>query len=207
VGADSHAADVQEPPSAEPVQVQAPAVLVVSSDFALKAVREAWRAAGLTELDSAADSLATRARTSALLPELRLRALRSTDESLRYSDGEYNPTNVTQADGADLLLEGRLTWRLSRLVFAGEEVALLRLRGQQVAARQRIAKQVLDALFAWQAAQRALAAAALTEEAWDAWLDAIRAEAALYVLTDGWSAEELQRHCRKIPLAKPPAAE
>ena len=54
--------------------------IAVTTDVARSCVRAAWRMLGIAD-DSRIDSLASRARSSASLPEVRLRAMRTIDES------------------------------------------------------------------------------------------------------------------------------
>ena len=76
------------------------------------------------------------------------------DQTQALSPTEYDPGRVTASGGASFWLEARATWRLDRLVFADDEVALERVRDERAAARQKLVDRVLDLLFAW---QRALA--------------------------------------------------
>lgn len=163
------------------------ALVVVTPAFAQAAVRAALRAAGRSRADARYDSLASRARTSAALPELRLRAARTTDESLRLAPTTADPYRYTQAGGVSVELEARATWRLDRAVFADQELQvehLRRLRAQQDA---RLVEDVLRALFAW---QRALSGATdpelPPEEQELSELRALEAEVRLDVLTGGW---------------------
>ena len=85
------------------------------------------------------------------------------------------------------MLEGRLTWRLDRLLFADDEPSLERLRLDREEARGKVAGKVLDALFQWQRARLALDALKPgTREATDATMRLVEAEAGLDVLTGGW---------------------
>ena len=128
-----------------------------------------------------------RARASAALPVLRLRATRTTDESLRLTPTSSDPYRYTQAGGASLALEAQATWNLDRAVFADEELQvehLRRLRAQQDA---RLVEDVLRALFAWQrAVVDAAAPDAPPEERELAELRVIEAEVRLDVMTGGW---------------------
>jgi hypothetical protein len=74
------------------------------------------------------ERLASRSRSSALLPEVRLRVVRNTDQALRWVPTTDDPYRVTQADGAGLILEASATFRLDRLVFTHEELLVERLR-------------------------------------------------------------------------------
>ncbi len=162
-------------------------VYVVSPRLARDAVAAAWRAAGLSQATLRLDEAESRARWSAALPELRLRAARGFDESARVDyDGEAaGDTRFTGS--ADLDLEARLTWRLSELVFSGREPSIERLRSSLVKDRRDVARATLGALMRWQRAQTRLTSrSAEPEELADAMLDAAEAEMELSVLTDGW---------------------
>ncbi len=191
------------PPSAAPAPPSeappaAPRVsfpLVISPIVARAAVAAAIEHARLEEHVARIDRVASRARASALLPELRLRVTRLLDENRALSPTEYDPDRVTASGGSSLWLEARATFRLDRLVFADEEVALERLREDRAAARQKLEARVLDALFAWQRAcverddpAREPSARALAE------LKVIEADATLDVVTGGfWSRWKASR--------------
>jgi hypothetical protein len=122
-------------------------------DLARECVTAALRSAGLGLDDDRIDAIVGRARASALLPETRLRAMRLWDDAnhtttLATTDG----TNYYDAVGANLVLEARLTWRLDRLVYAGDEPTLERVRLERQEARARVASRTLEALFAWERA-------------------------------------------------------
>jgi hypothetical protein len=131
--------------------------------------------------------MASRARSSAALPEVRLRAVRSIDESGRLTLTEADPYHYTEAGGATSLLEARLTFRLDRLLFADDEVSLERVRIDRSELRSRTAAKVLQTLFEWQRAYALLQDPALsTDEHFAALLREIEAGAVLDVMTDGW---------------------
>jgi hypothetical protein len=98
------------------------------SEFARRATRAALAAVGTAAERQRLDGLATRAKTSALLPELRLRAMRNSDQALRWVPTADDPSRITQADAAGVVLEVSATFRLDRLVFAHEELVVQRLR-------------------------------------------------------------------------------
>ena len=100
-------------------------------------------------------------------------------------------TSYYDAIGANLVLELRLTWRLDRLLYAGDEPTLERVRLERQDARARVATRTLEALFAWQRAGVAEAgAAAGSPEKVDAELREAEAEATLDVLTGGWFSSQ-----------------
>jgi hypothetical protein len=151
-------------------------------------VAAALRASGLGVDDSRLDALVTRARESAWFPEARMRAMRL------WSDADHVTTlsttdtpNFYDAVGANLVLELRLTWRLDRLLYSGEESAMERVRLERQDARARLATHVLEVLFAWQRAVIAeIEAIAGTREETEARLRIAETEATLDVLTAGW---------------------
>jgi hypothetical protein len=154
---------------------------------ARSAVDAALRKARLVDPDAHVDALASRARTAAALPELRLRASRTADEGQSLSPTSYDPQRTTTTGGTSVWLEARATWRLDRLVFADDEVALERARAQRAEQRQKVVEHVLTLLFAW---QRALALEddthASPEEHLAASLRVLETEAELDLATAGW---------------------
>jgi hypothetical protein len=101
------------------------------------------------------DSIIARSRASALLPETRVRAMRLfTDAQHTTLLATTDATNYYDAIGANLVLEARLTWRLDRLVYAGDEPTLERARLERQEARSRLGTRTLEALFAWERAPR-----------------------------------------------------
>lgn len=180
-------------PAPPPAGSEPAAPLLLSPDLARGAVRAACRAAKLDDAESRLDALASRARTSALLPELRLRATRAVDESESLAPTEYDPLRRTATGGASTWLEARATFRLDRLVFADDELAVERLRIARAAERSRLVAKVLDLLDAWQLARAAEADPAAEPIARQrASLAAASAEASLDVLTGGWFSKALR---------------
>jgi hypothetical protein len=181
------------PPSPQPNATPAatlmnePSRVVVTPAVARRAVQSAWRTAGLGVTDAAIDSMIARSRASAALPEARLRAMR-----VFLLDGSQSTivpldTSSYGTEGATLVLEGRLTWRLDRLLYADDEPSLERLRLDRQDARSKVAGRVLDALFQWQRAWLAVHKATPgTREATDATMRLIESEAGLDVMTGGW---------------------
>jgi hypothetical protein len=171
-------------PPAQPIVLEAPAL-------ARQCVAAALRTSGLGTDDSRLDALVARARASAMLPETRMRAMRLwTDAANSTTLASTDTANFYDAVGANFVLELRLTWRLDRLVFAGDEPTLERVRLERVDARSRLATRTLEALFAWQRAkvEEARAAEDSTEKI-QAEVHAAEAQATLDVLTGGWFSE------------------
>lgn len=163
----------------------------VSPAVARGAVQAALERAKLVDPDARIDAIAARARSSALLPELRVRASRTVDDGQALSPTEYDPLRTTATSSVGLWLEARATWRLDRLVFSEEEVALERLRVQRVEAQTKIIERVLGLLFTW---QRSMAiaddGAASPEEHLAATLKTVEAEVELDILTGGWFTKQ-----------------
>jgi hypothetical protein len=179
---------VPPPPTGPPTApADEPARLVVTPGIARRAVVAAWKASGLGVDDRRIDSMVARARSSAALPEARFRAMR-----VFLLDGSQSTvipidTSSYETAGATLVLEGRLTWRLDRLLYADDEPSLERLRVEREDARSKLAGKVLEALFQWQRAWLAVHTVKPgTREASEAAMRLIEAEATLDVMTAGW---------------------
>ncbi|HLV21748.1 MAG TPA: hypothetical protein VKZ49_12725 [Polyangiaceae bacterium] len=155
-------------------------------------VAAALRAAGYRKLERRFESLASRARVSAAFPELRLRGARGFDYTRRLSPTTADPYRYTEAGAADLLLEARLSWKLDRLLFADEEIAIERLRHSARAERRALVSRVIAALIAWQRAALDRAVAVLPEERLEAELRALAAVVELDLLTDGWFSARIE---------------
>jgi hypothetical protein len=190
----THASADAPPPPASP----APSLVELSTSsarplraprvLARECVLAALRASGLGLDDSRIDDLVSRARASAWLPETRARALRLvTDASRATTLATTDGTSYYAAVGAHLVLELRLTWRLDRLLYGGDEPALERLRLERQEARSRLARRTLEVLFAWQRAVVDLQSAVSgSSEEVEAQMRASEAQGTLDVLTDGW---------------------
>ncbi|WP_437990579.1 hypothetical protein [Sorangium sp. So ce145] len=179
----------EPPPPAQPAEVEPPLPLPVrvTPAMARAIVEAALRRSRLLDPEARIDAIASRARTSSLFPELRLRVSRLVDEAESLAPTEYDPARRTASGGTSLWLEARATWRLDRIVFADEEIALERLRRERAELQTKLTARVLELLFAW---QRAVALAAdpgqSPEERRAATLAALEAEASLDLLTGGW---------------------
>lgn len=180
------------PPAASPAvpAVTPPPKVVdlVPPAFARDCVSAALQASGLGVDDARIDALVSRARASALLPETRMRAMRLWDDADHTTTVATTDTaNFYDAVGANLVLELRLTWRLDRLLYAGDEGTLERVRLERLDARTRLATHTLEVLFTWERAtlEARQATAGSPEEA-SARLRASEAQATLDVMTSGW---------------------
>jgi hypothetical protein len=165
--------------------------VLITPEIARSAAQAALRHARLQDASARVDALALRARSSALLPEIRLRASRLVDEAQKLSPTEYDPGRVTASGGTSVWLEARGTWRLDRILFADEEIALERMRHDRADAQVKLTQQVLNLLFAWQRAvalqtSLEITAPADIEARVAAALKVAEAEASLDVITGGW---------------------
>lgn len=160
---------------------------LVNGALARGLVRAALATARESERRRDLDDLALRARLSGLLPELRVRLAHALDQDQALSPTEYDPERVTASGGTSLWIEGRATFRLDRLVFADEEVAIERLRADRERAERALVTESLRALDRWQRARGHAADPALPDDKRvEAELEAAAAEATLDVMTDGW---------------------
>ena len=179
------------PPAPAVSPTAAPAPDPVSPRFARDCVAAALRASGLGVDDRRLDDIVARARASAWLPETRLRAERVWNDSADVSVYTVNdPADFYDAVGANFTLELRLTWRLDRLLYAGDEPMIERVRLQRQFERTRLATQVLEVLFAWRRAELAATEAPpSSRERSEAEGKVAEAHATLDVLTAGWFSE------------------
>ncbi len=170
---------------------QRDAALLAVPELARKCVTAALRTSGLGVDDARVDDIVSRSRASAWLPETRLRAMRLWDDAAHATTlATTNDTTYYDALGANLVLELRLTWRLDRLLFAGDEPTLERVRLERQDARARVATRTLEVLFTWERAEvDAQGAVAGSREEVEARLRRAEAEATLDVLTGGWFSE------------------
>jgi hypothetical protein len=192
------------PPAAEPAPaVSAPLVsfeqLRALTKFSRRATVVALSVVGTAAERRRLDSLSTRARTSALLPELRLRAVRNTDQALRWVPTTDDPYRVTQADGAGLILEASASFRLDRLVFAHEELLVERLRLRAGAVRLKLEARVQAALLGlFRAHQLACADDPNDPAQAQEVVKALELFAELDNLTAGWFGEQAPSFSRAV---------
>ncbi len=176
-------------PSEEPA-LTAPVLARLARD----AVRAALRAHDVALARSELEGLGRRARFSAALPELRLRAVGSNDQSQRLTPTIEDPERYTITGGNDLLLEASATWKLNRLVFADEEIAIERLELERERSVERLSERVVERLFDWHRAFSRLASAEPGSKAQGRFeLERLEAEVELDVLTGGWFGEVARR--------------
>jgi hypothetical protein len=170
--------------------------LPITPRVARAAVRAAYRAARLTTGD-ALDGLGSRARWSGLVPEIRVGARRAWDDTARLDLAPSDDWRSSGATHANLWLEARAAFRLDRLLFAGEELGVERLRLEESEAAQRLALRVVSLLAAWQRAWlEGKAAPGGTVSALEASLASSELEASLDVVTGGWFSAWRAREVR-----------
>ena len=185
-------ASAAPPPEEGGVEPALPAPLFAR--LARDAVVAALRAHDVALRRSELEGLGSRARWSATLPELRLRVLRSNDESLRLTPTLEDPERYTHDGGTDFLLEASATWKLNRLVFADEEIAIERLELEREKNVERLSERVVERLFDWHRALSELAAPDLGPKRRGLLeLERLEAEVELDVLTGGWFADVARR--------------
>ncbi len=169
-------------------------IYVISARLAREVVERARNAGGLDSARRRIDGAESRARWAAALPELRLRGARGIDETARVDFESETVTDTSHRGTAELLLEARLTWHLSGLIFSGREPSFSRIRLGLLRESRALGEHALKTLFAW---HRALSKAEdpreFPEDRRAAWFEAAEAEVTLNVLTDGWFTSERVR--------------
>lgn len=175
-----------------PIAVAPPprVALVAFGDVAQQAARIAVRTAGLDPSDAAVDALASRARWSALLPDLRLSAKDSSGGMHDYVSASGSVTS--SYFGPSYELGASLVFHLDKLAYSGQEARLERLRLERIEARARVTQRVIETLARW---SRATADERDSPDGTDARADAtarrVSAEMALDVYTAGWFSARL----------------
>ncbi len=178
-------ADVRPP---EPRVTTTPTTTIPLGDIAQRAARVAIRTAGLSENDAELDRMASRARMSALLPELRVSA-RDTSAGPRDYISESGAL-TTSYYGPSFLIEGSVTFHLDRLAYSGQEARLERLRLERVEARARITQRVIEEISRWsKATAEERDSPEGTEARSEATARRVAAQMALDVWTAGWFSE------------------
>lgn len=175
------------------------AQLQALAEFSRRACAVALAAAGVPAERRRLDSIATRARASAALPEIRLRAQRNTDQALRWAPTSDDPYRVTQADGAGTTFEASATFHLDRLLFAREELNAARLRQQAGAEHIKLERRVLDALLELLRARELSCSASADAEARGlALLRGAERFIELDVMTAGWFSAQAPSFARAL---------
>lgn len=147
------AAGTPAPEEPEQARAELPADLVLDSKLVARLLRRALALDGSQRRGRRLASLRDRSKSSAWLPELSLRAGRSTDQSLRLTPTSSDPYRYTQSDGSDLYGEVKLSWKLDRVLFSREELVVQRLAQSEQARRDQVAERLLNAVFEWQLAE------------------------------------------------------
>lgn len=164
---------------------------------------EAPELRSLAEVESAS----SRARSSAWLPELRLRGAHGLDQTVAPATSGVYGAPLTTRGGWDSAFEARLTFRLSRLIYDDGESSLLSMRQKLRAQIEARVEEGLTLLSAWVAAERKLRELELEpEEALEQELLADRAALRLEVLSNGRFGELAEHHLGERSLSlRPPA--
>lgn len=198
---DAPAPGGDDPDGFEPTGVLAPAL---SSELFERLARDtvvaAENAQHAVERARELDGAGTRARWSALLPEVRVRAARSRDDSLHLQPTIDDPYRYSTIGGDGLLMEAQLTFRLNRLIFADEEVALERLRIARERSSEDRTERVLGRLARWHRALSRERSLAEDARRGSARLERLDVQMQLDVLTGGWFGERV----RHLGLDAPP---
>lgn len=157
---------------------------ILTPSFVRMCIDAALAAQGVAAAFGRLDSLASRARTSTVLPDTRLRAGRDRDQSLRLTPTADDPYRYTQSGGVSFVMEAAVTWRLGRFLFASEELSIERLRLAQSRERQRVTHAAMAEMLTWQAAWRRVQAAGTQPS--HAAEDLFESTLRLDVMTGGW---------------------
>jgi hypothetical protein len=172
-------------PRPQVVRAEPAEVAVSLGDVAQRAARIALRTAGVPGDDADVDALASRARASALLPEVSVRLIESAAGATDYVSD--TGTLSTASYGPGLSVMGSMTFHLEKLAYSGQEARLQRLRVERLEMRTRITQRVIDEVGKW---ARAIAEEHDEPETSPAHLDATirraNAQMALDVWTGGW---------------------
>lgn len=145
----------------------------------------------------ALSSLTKRSRWSGLVPELRLRGVYGFDRTVSQQDssGIY-PGDLTTRGGHDSLIEGRLSFRLDRLVYGDQEAGLNQRRREIRLHEEKRKRDALVLLSTWLDARRRRAHPDLApEQLFKLLREEQEALLSLYIMSDGWFEGEatLQR--------------
>ncbi len=139
----------------------------------------------MPEGDGDVDALVSRARASALLPEVGFHVIESAAGAADYVSTTGTLSTSTYGPGISLM--GSVTFHLDKLGYSGQEARLERLRIERREARMRIGQRIIDEIGKW---SRAIAEENDQPEGTPAHLDAVvrhqNAQMALDVWTDGW---------------------
>ena len=177
-----------------PVQKKETATIPLG-DIAQRAARIAVKTSGLTESDIEIERMATRARASALLPEVRVMA-----KGISAGPRDYisdTGSVATSYYGPSYSVEASMTFHLERLAYSGQEARLERLRLERVEARTRITQKVIDEIARWsKATAEERDSPDGTDQHAEATARRVAAQMALDVWTAGWFSEYLEGKAR-----------
>jgi len=166
------------------------------------ALDQADKTAGFSGSLRRLSAIGQRARWSGLAPELRLRGATGIDQTRSTDSAGLVPSDQTQRDGSDSLMEVRLTFHLERLLHAGQEVALERARQDVLAERFAVRSQVSKDLVTYVRARRRLQGDLVDEAEREKLAFALeQARLSLYLATGGWfrGEETVRRYEEPVP--------
>lgn len=132
-----------------PALPREPVVPELPGELVDEVLARAERSAGVSGIEARIGSLARRARTSGLVPELRVRGMHGVDQSTSLDSAGAYPGDSTVRDGLDALVEVRLTFELDRLVFGSEEPGLVKQLADAQERREKLEEVVTDLLLDW----------------------------------------------------------
>lgn len=183
-----------EPAPAPPPAARLAALPRVDAPFLRGLMQACGREFGATRGELV--DLASRARYSAWLPELQVKAGRNTDETLRLTPTEAEPDRYQLVGGDGVRFEGQIKWSFNQLVFARDELAVARLQGALETEKRRREQRVMDVLGKWLRAWAVLGDANQTgDKRVNAWVDEQALRAELDWLSQGW----FSRHVEAAP--------
>lgn len=169
------------------------------SEFTRRATLVALAVSGVAAERRHLDSLAVRARRSAILPELRLRVVRSSDQALRLAPTADDPFRASQVDAAGVVLEGAATFHLERLLFSHDELAIQRLRVRAAELGLKLEARVQASVFGlFQARELGCASDPSDPARARAGLRALELFTDLDQLTSGWFSDQAPGFARAL---------
>ena len=141
------------------------------------------------------ESMRSRSRTQALLPQLTVRATKDNDDEsralTRYGENALpQDISATETKGDDLQLYAEARWKLNETVFNYQETAVMRENRYSAKERQKLLQTVTQVYFERKRALIKLSRAKASEQE----LERLKIEqmnAELDALTGGWFSQQL----------------
>ncbi len=167
--------------------------LPISPSLMDQVLQEALKNSHFSNTNSAINQLKSASKTSALLPEIRFRALRNTSEDLTMSPTEYDPNRTTVAGGISWGLDLRVGWKLDKLIFSDEHIQLEKMRKDLAEEKKKFQLEIIDLLSDWQTAWAMEHNSMATDEQIFAnRLKRAKIESTLHLYTNGWFTKWVQ---------------